>query len=109
MHIFNNINNNPFTEVFNSPNYELTKVIKHITTIYESQTVNNDTMQSSDFHLQFLRKDINNMWTNKYIILQGKQEVMLVDIIPYPILINKCEIEDSINNLDTFDVVYSEL
>ncbi len=110
VHIFNAINYNPFVDIFNSTDYELTKVIKHITTIYDSQNIDKDTIQSSDFHLQFLRKDLDNKWTNKHLVYgDSNQNVMMVNIIPYPILIDKCKINGEINNLKTFDILYSTL
>lgn len=72
---------NPFTVVFSSKDYDLYMVMKHIMSIYNGQEIK-DAVQSSDLHLQYLRKDIYGKWTNKHILLDGSQEVMLVNVIP---------------------------
>lgn len=54
-------------------------VMDHIMSIYENQKKN--VVQSSDLHLQYLRKDINGMWNNKHIMHNMNQQVMLIDNI----------------------------
>lgn len=101
IYVFDSIDN-PFVNVFNVIDYDLVKVIKHITKIYSAQVIDTDTFQSSDFFLQYLRKDANGTWTNKCF----GGEVMLVDIIPTIMLDKKDDIEHKIN---LFDVRYTDL
>ena len=113
VYIFDTIDNNPFTNIFNDIDYDLIKVIKHINNIYDFQAIDNNTFQSSDFYLQFLRKDLNDKWSNKHLIyddnINGKwiQQVMIVDIIPHAIINEKDIMHVKIGNLKTFDVLYS--
>jgi hypothetical protein len=105
IYVFNLIDNNPFVDVFNCDNYDLVKVIKHIVEIYSKQNITVDTVQSSDFFLQFLRKDADGAWTNKYFC--NNEQVMLIDIIPTVILNRKDEINENIKLLKTFDILFS--
>lgn len=101
IYVFDSINN-PFTDIFNVADYDLVKVIKHIMNIYSTQVVDTDTFQSSDFFLQYLRKDVSGAWTNKYF----GGEVMLVDIVPTIMIDKKDDIERKIK---LFDARYTNL
>ncbi|QKF94804.1 DUF1152 protein [Fadolivirus algeromassiliense] len=113
VHVFDMISYNPFVTVFNSTEYDLVKVIDHINKIYEMQEITDDTFQSSDFHLQYLRKDLDGKWTNRDILYNNtdnvndnKQSVMFVNTIPYVIQKDKEKIVRDIESLKTFDLLY---
>lgn len=109
IYFFDIPNNNPYMSIFNKTNYDLKMVMDHIMSIYENQkimTEMNNVVQSSDLHLQYLRKDINGMWTNKHIMLNTNQQVMLIDIIPTGIKHNMISKTEPL--LLGYDKVYSE-
>ena len=99
--------NNPFISVFNDINYDLLMLMNHIMSIYNEQERlqdMTDAVQSSDLHLQYLRKDMDGKWTNKHISLNNNQEVMLVDVIPKPL---NLKIVTNTKSLE-YDVLYTQ-
>ncbi len=56
---------NPFVDIFNNDNYNLLSLLNGLIKIYNGQTIDKNTMQLSDLYLQYLRKDSNNLYTNK--------------------------------------------
>jgi hypothetical protein len=72
--------------------------------IYGSQEDN--LMQSSDLHLQYISKDSIGDWTNRELDIPS--DVMLIDIFPKCIAnhdINICRAE--IINMTTYSTLYS--
>lgn len=87
--------NNPFANLFNTEPYNLAHIIKSIVDIYALQNKSDETVQSSDLFLQYLRQDTNGYFTNKHLIYGNK--VMFVDVYPYIIKDHQTDIID--NNL----------
>ncbi|ARF11921.1 protein of unknown function DUF1152 [Klosneuvirus KNV1] len=110
VHHFDDITYNPFVTVFNSPDYDLLKVVQHTDKIYQNQLTSEDSVQTADAFLQYLRKDLDSKWTNKHILYDESnnktQDVMLVDILPYVVPKEK---RAEIKILPTFNLLYSEL
>jgi hypothetical protein len=104
IHIMDLPNYNPFINIFNMDNhpYQLTDVVKNITDIYSIQIIDDNSIQSCDLFLQYLRKDSNGYWTNKEIIslIAKDQEVMIVDIYPYINLIDKKKLQQAMDKLN---------
>ena len=79
---------NPFVGIFESPTYDFLDIIQKIVKIYKQQSKGKNTVQSSDFHLQFLRNDLHGKWTNRDILFNSNtnstpiQQVMLIDLFP---------------------------
>jgi hypothetical protein len=97
---------NPFVSIFNRKQYDLKVVVDHILSIYKKQCVNNNYVQSSDFHLQYLRKDIFGNWSNKQLVISDAQEVMLVDILPS---ILRSDLAPLIKNSTAYDSLYTHI
>lgn len=100
---------NPYVQIFNSEDYDLVKVISYIMKIYDSQVKDENTFQSTDFHLQYIRKDLNDMWTGKHLLYENdiKQLTMMIDLVPYVISKDKETIAEDIENLKGYDILYS--
>ena len=65
-------------------------------------------VQSSDLHLQYLKKDSNEEWTNKEAHIES--ETMLVDI--FPKCINELDIkmaEEEIIKMKTYDILMTQI
>ena len=108
--MFDSIPNNPFVSIFNDKDYDFIRIIDHINNIYHLQKIDNDAFQSSDFYLQYLRKNINGKWTNKHLIKStndDQQEIMLVNVLPYVLQKNTNEINEIIKILQTYDELYN--
>lgn len=103
IYIFDTIDWNPFVSVFNDSDYDLLKVLNHINTIYCNPHTDVNIIKSSDFYLQYLRKDCNNMWTNKHLY-DKDVNVMVIDCIPSCISNEKDKITELITELkiDTY-------
>lgn len=73
-------------------------------TIYGNQIIHNrdDVIQSSDLHLQYLRKDLSGKWSNKHVVLDGYQEIMFLNVFPWPIMHKEVKIDNGV----TYDVLY---
>jgi hypothetical protein len=95
---------NPFVNIFQTENFNLKYVIDSVLKIYGSQEDN--LMQSSDLHLQYISKDSIGDWTNRELDIPS--DVMLIDIFPKCIAnhdINICRAE--IINMTTYSTLYS--
>ena len=88
---------NPFVSIFNSVNYSLTEVVKGIVDIYNRQKPDENSVQSCDLYLQYLRKDSAGCWTN--LELNDSAEIMIVDIYPYIFSDDTKTIDNNINIL----------
>lgn len=110
VHHFDDITFNPFVSVFNSPDYDLLKVVQHTDKIYRQQQVSGESVQTADAFLQYLRKDLDGKWTNRDVLYDEsnnqKQDVMLVDILPAVVPKEK---RADIKILPSFNLLYSEL
>lgn len=104
IYIFDLQIDNPFANLFNVIPYNLTDVITSIVNIYKLQNISNNTVQSSDLFLQYLRLDTDGYFTNKHLICNGNPKVMFVDVYPY-IIANKST--DIVNN-DLYNMVFSK-
>ena len=80
IYIFDLYINNPFVDLFNKEPYDLTHIVRGIIDIYKLQDKSVDTIQSSDFFLQYLSQDIEGNYTNKNLI---GNKVMFVDVYPF--------------------------
>lgn len=86
IYIFDLEIDNPFSDLFNQEPYDLLNIIQSIVSIYKLQDISDETIQSSDFFLQYLRKDNDGYFTNKHLIYsddKSEQDIMFVDIYPY--------------------------
>ena len=114
---------NPFVDIFNTKDYNLLSLLNNLLQIYKKQIVDDDIVQQSDLYLQYLRKDSNNLYTNKELTFNddiifgkeinlstGKNEgILFVDIIPFGINNEKEEILKSINYLETYNIKLSSI
>jgi hypothetical protein len=76
------ISKNIFTKVFNSIDYDLLMLKDYIINIYNNQIKNNNSMQSSDLFLQYLRSDNTGKYTNKQLNYDENEKVLFVDHMP---------------------------
>lgn len=76
------ISKNIFTKVFNSIDYDLLILKDYIINIYNNQIKNNNSMQSSDLFLQYLRSDNTGKFTNKQLNYDENEKVLFVDHMP---------------------------
>jgi len=101
--------NNPFVDIFNMKDYNLLSLLNNLIKIYKKQTINDDTVQLSDLYLQYLRKDSNNLYTNKELTFKD-EEIIFVDIIPVNFNDQqKSKITKSINCLKTYNIKFSSI
>jgi hypothetical protein len=77
-HIFDLPTWNPFVDIFQVENYNLKYVIDSVMAIYKLQ--NDNHVQSSDLHLQYLKKDKYGEWTNRELYIES--DIMLINILP---------------------------
>lgn len=73
---------NVFVSVFNSINYDLLVLKDYIIDIYNNQIKDNNSMQSSDLFLQYLRSDNTGKYTNKQLNYSDNEKILFVDYIP---------------------------
>ena len=66
---------NPYINIFDMSDYNLLTVFENLVNIYA-----NYGGLSSDFYLQYLRKDSNQSWTNKELI--NSSDIMLINKFP---------------------------
>jgi hypothetical protein len=76
------ISKNIFTKVFNLIDYDLLMLKDYIINIYNNQIKNNDSMQSSDLFLQYLRTDNTGKYTNKQLNYDDDEKVLFIDHMP---------------------------
>jgi hypothetical protein len=115
IHYFNINIENPFVDVYNSKTYDLMMVFKNLLNIYNKQIINDESVQMSDFHLQYLRLDKDNLYTNKHLIYNDEnsidkqnQIVIFINLIPLPLCKddkNKCL--KNIENLQTYNALFT--
>ena len=99
---------NPYVNIFNSDSYDLMELLKHINSIYSNQCINDNSNQMSDLFLQYLRPDVNGLYTNKHLIINDSdniQKVIYVNILPYQLRDNS-ECLTLIKELTTYDDLY---
>jgi hypothetical protein len=105
VHYFDLDIDNPYTNVFNSDNYNLKMLLDYILEIYEKQIINDSTNQLTDLHLQYLRTDLDNKYTNRCLLVNDNddlQRVMLVNLVPHR-LRNNDACSESIKKLNIYD------
>jgi hypothetical protein len=76
------ISKNTFTKVFNFIDYDLLILKDYIINIYNNQTKNNETVQSCDLFLQYLRSDSTGKYTNKELNYDDNEKILFVDYMP---------------------------
>jgi len=103
VHYFDININNPFVKIYNSDDYDLVLVLNKLLDIYSKQSIvntvdMNKSIQLSDLYLQYLRKDLYGLYTNRHLVCGDineninemiDQNIMFVNIIPSSLTIDK--------------------